>query len=149
MSTTYVQGPAAGTLRTSGITSATVQTTKAYLGSAIDNATNLDAFADIEIVYSYGVAPTAGKTLSVHLLFAADGTNYEEGAGDGTTVTAPVAGSTVRTLSPLADTSTHRKLIQGIPLPPYKFKPLVYNLDTGQSATVTVNVYTRKDQAVG
>ena len=149
MSTTYAQGPAAGTLRTSGIASASVQTTKAYLGSAIDNATNLDAFADIEIVYSYGVSPTASKSLSVHLLYAPDGTNYEEGAGDGTTVTAPVAGSTVRVLTPLADTSTHRKLIVGVPIPPCKFKVLIYNVDTGQTATVTANIYTRKDQTVG
>lgn len=149
MSTTYLIGPAAGTSRSSGIASASVQNTKAYIGSAIDNATNLDAYADIEIVWAYGTNPTASKNLKVYLLYAEDGTNYEEGAGDGSTVTAPLEACLVDAVSPAADTNTHRKLFPAIPIAPYKFKPLVYNLDTGQTATVTLNVFTRKDQAVG
>jgi hypothetical protein len=149
VSTTYTQGPAAGTSRTSGIAAASVQTAKAYIGAAVDNATNLDALADIELVWSFGVAPTANTVLSIHLLWAQDGTNYEEGAGDGTTLTAPLPGTQVGQVNPPADTGTHRRLFQGLPLAPYKFKTLAYNQNTGQTATVTVNVFTRKDQTVG
>ena len=146
---TYNAGPAAGTSRTSGIASASVQSGKAYLGSAIDNQTNLDAYADIEVVWSFAVAPTAGNFLKVHLLFAENGTNYEEGGGDGSTITAPLPGCQVASVSPAADIATHRKLFQGIPIAPYLFKALVENAACGQTATVTLNVYTRKDQIVG
>ncbi len=149
MTTTYNAGPAAGTSRTSGISAASVQTAKAYLGSAVANQTNLDTFADIELVWSFAVAPTAGNFLKVHMLFAEDGTNYEEGAGDGTAITSPLPGCQVASVSPAADTNTHRKLFQGIPLPPYLFKCLVENAACGQTATVTLNVFTRKDQIVG
>jgi hypothetical protein len=149
MSTTYSQGLAAGTSRTSGISSASCQNNKAYIGSAIDNATNLDVFADIELVWSFGTNPTAGNSLKLHLLWSQDGTNYEEGTGDGTTLTSPLPGCLVGTVSPAADTSTHRKLFRDIPLAPYKFKVLGENTATGQTATLTVNVYTRKDQTIG
>jgi len=149
MSTTYSQGLQAGTSRTSGISSQTCQNNKAFLGSAIDNATNLDAFADVELVWSYSVSPTAGNALKLHFLYAQDGTNYEEGTGDGTTLTSPLPGCLVGSVSPAADTSTHRKLFRDIVLSPYKFKVLAENAATGQTATVTVNLYTRKDQTIG
>jgi hypothetical protein len=149
MTQTYLSGPAPGTSRTSGIAAASVQNNKAYLGSAIANQTNLDALADIELVWAFSVAPTVGSFLKVHLLVAEDGTNYEEGSGDGTTITAPLPGCQVAAVSPAADASTHRKLFQGIPLPPYPFKCLVENGATGQTATVTLIVLTRKDQIVG
>lgn len=149
MSTTYLAGPAAGTSRTSGIAAVGIQNNKAKLGSAIANQTNLDALADIEIVWTYASAPTTGYFLRIYLLFAEDGTNYEEGDGDGTTLTDALPGCGVGAVSPAADTGTHRKLLQGIPIPPYLFKVMVKNDATGQTATVTVNVFTRKDQIVG
>lgn len=140
----------AGTSRTSGIASAGVQTTANYLGSVIDNATNLDEVADIQLAYSYGTNPTAAKTLSLHILYAFDGTNYEEGAGDGsgTGDVDPMAHTLLGAVSPTADTSTHYKLFGGVPLLPYKFKLLVRNVDTGQTATVTVTINTRKAVAI-
>jgi hypothetical protein len=127
MSSTYLHGPATPSAQTSGISSASVQTAKAYLGSAIDNATNLDDFAHLEIVWSYATAPTAGNFLKVHFLYSKDGTNYEEGAGDGTTMATPLPGCQVMAVSPAADTNAHRKLSKYIPLAPYPFKILVEN----------------------
>lgn len=140
----------AGTSRTSGIAAASVATTANYIGSEINNATNLDELADIELTYAYGTNPTAAKTLSLHILYAFDGTNYEEGAGDGsgTGDVDPMAHTQIGAVSPAADTSTHRKLFGGVPLLPYKFKLLVRNVDTGQTATVTVTITTRKAVAI-
>jgi len=149
MSTTYTQGLAAGTSRTSGISSASCQNNKAYIGSAIDNSSYLDVFADIELVWAFGTNPTAGNSLKLHILYAQDGTNYEEGTGDGTTLTSPLPGCIVGSVSPAADTSTHRKIFRDIVLAPFKFKILAENSATGQTATITVNVYTRKDQTIG
>ena len=148
MSTTYTQSLAASASRTSGISSQTIATAHAYLGSAIDNATNLDPYADIEAVWSYGSAPTVSKTVKIHLLWSQDATNYEEGSDSGTE-TPPLPGCLVAVFSPPADTSTHRKLFQGIPLSPYKFKAFVENVDTAQTITITLNISTRSDKAVG
>lgn len=150
MSTTYVSGPATGTSRTSGISSQSVANNKAYLGAAIDNSVNLDAIADIELVWSFGVAPNGTSPLQVFLLYAQDGTNYEDGLGDGSsTTTVPSLRDLIGVVTPPADTSTHRERFADVVLAPYKFKVLVYNAQTGQTATVTVNVATRKDQTVG
>lgn len=142
-------GPVAGTSRTSGISSASVATTANYLGSAIDNATNLDSIADIEFVWSYATAPTANTSLRLYILYAFDGTNYEEGAGDGTGTgdVDPLPHCLIRSVSPPADTSAHRACFS-VPIEPYKFKLLVMNVDTGQTATVTVNVKTRKEAQI-
>lgn len=138
-------GLVGGTSRTSGISSAAVQNGYNYLGSAIDNATNLDDVADIELVYAYGTNPTAAKTLSLCILYSFDGTNYEEGGGDGAggSDVDPMGHTLIGAVSPAADTSTHRKLMS-IALLPYAFKLLVRNVDTAQTATVTVTLKTRK-----
>lgn len=142
-------GLVAGNARTSGISAVSVATTANKLGDAIDNATNLDDLADIQIQWAYGSNPTASKTLSLHILYAFDGTNYEEGAGDGTGTgdVDPMAHTLVTSVSPAADTSTHRKLVS-IDLLPYKFKLLVRNVDTAQTATVTITITTRKAKQI-
>lgn len=138
-------GLAAGTTRTSGIAAAVVQNAANYLGSAIDNATNLDDFADIEVVWAYGTNPTASKSLKLYLLYAHNGTNYEDGAGDGTgTGDVDPLASSIKTITPPVDTSTHRLVVGDVPLLPLAFKVLFANVDTGQTATVTVNIKTRK-----
>lgn len=142
-------GALGGTTRTSGIAAAAIASGANYLGSAIDNATNLDDIADIEIVWAYATAPTASKTLSLHLLYAMDGTNYEEGAGDGTGTgdVDPLACTEITAISPAADTSTHRKFIS-VDIAPYACKLLVRNVDTAQEAAVTVNIKTRKSAQI-
>lgn len=142
-------GNVAGSSRTSGIAAASVATAANYLGSEIDNATNLDDIADIELAWSYTSAPTAAKTLSLHLLYALDGTNYEEGAGDGsgTGDVDPLASTLITAVSPTADTSAHRRVLS-VPLLPYKFKLLVRNVDTAQTAAVTVLIKTRRSAQI-
>jgi hypothetical protein len=131
-----------GVSRASGITSASLTAGANYLGSAIDNSTNLDLYADIEIVWSCSLTPTADAVLEVYLLYSLDGTNYEDGS---TSVDpkAPMAGA-----APVyADTATHRYLIRGVSLEPLAFKALVKS-EINQAATVTVNIITYREQVV-
>jgi len=129
-----------GTSRTTGISSAAVASASNVIGSAIDNATNLDDLADFEIQWSYSTAPTANKSLRLYAIYSYDGTNYE----DGDTTNEPVRATLIRAWSPPADTATHRMVVGGCALLPYSFKLLVRNHDTGQTVTVTVACSTRK-----
>ena len=123
----------AATSRTSGFSSTTIADGANNSGSAIANQTNLDELLTAEFVWSYGSAPTASKTVKVHLLYSVDGTNYEEAASH----------NLVGVFSPAADTSTHRVVvIRDEPLLPHAFKIHVENVDTGQTITLTVNAYT-------
>jgi len=124
-----------GTSRTTGFSSTVIANGAETTGSEIDNATNLDEILDCEIIWSYGTAPTANKTVEVWALYSFDGTNYTTRA-DG--------GILLRAFSPPADTATHRMPILNVWLVPYKFKLHVRNVDTGQPITVTVNAQTRK-----
>jgi hypothetical protein len=126
-----------GTSRATGFSSTVIDHTNETTGSEIDNATNLDEILDCEIVWSYGTAPTANKTVEIWLLYSFDGTNYTTRA-DG--------GILLRAFSPPAvgSNTLYRLPILGVWLMPYKFKLHVRNVDTGQSITVTVNAKTRK-----
>jgi hypothetical protein len=131
-----------------------IQTAANYLTPAVDNSdtTNgLRDLADIEVQYAFASAPTANTTLQVYLVYAFDGTNYEPGAGDGTGTgdVDPHAKCLIAAL-PVAAVTTQQGpyLIEDVPLLPYPFKVLVQNNATGQTATVTVKIRTRRDAQI-
>jgi hypothetical protein len=96
------------------------------LGAEIDNSTGLDTFLDLEVyVDTQGSARSAGAYISVHVIKALDGTNYEDYAGS----TPPA----IWTRSMDAAT-TARRLASEFPLPAGqgKFKLYVVN-HTGQA----------------
>lgn len=120
--------------RTTGIAAQAIAGAAAFLGSEIDGAG--DTHLDIALTYAYGVAPTANAPLSVFLVFAADGTNYDD-------VTYYFVGQ----IPVGANTSTHYKSFVSIPIPPSKFKIRVLNGEATQGVTATVTAKTYK-QAV-
>jgi len=131
-----------GTSRSTGISNQSISLGYNYLSSTeIDNSTNLDDLADFEVIWQYSSTPTANKSLRLYIVYSFDGTNYEDAASD---TTEPVQLTLVRAWSPPADAASHRMVVGGFPLLPYKFKLLVRNHDTGQTVTVTVNCVTRK-----
>lgn len=134
-------GHEGSTSRTTGIAAQAIVAGANFLGSAIDNATNLDLFADIEVAFVCGVAPTANTVLEVYLLYSIGGTNYED--GDATPVD-PKA-NPVGTAAAYNDTNTHYQTIKGVPLRPSLFKILVKS-ELNRDATVTVLCYTNKRQ---
>lgn len=123
----------AASSRTSGISSQTIADGADFTGSAIDNSANLDAELNAEMVWSYGSAPTASKSVNLYLLYSKDGTNYE-----------PIdPKNQIASFSPPTDTSTHRlMLVRGLMLLPKAFKLAAKNVDTGQTITLTVNAET-------
>ena len=119
----------------------------AYASAAIDNSTNLDAFCHIKITWTGTTShlPVAGDPLKFYLLYAADGTNYEDGTpstNDGST-----APPTATPLNPdcfigvasmYNDANAHTYVIRDRALLPFKFKLLVVNGSTGDSSSAVV-----------
>lgn len=120
--------------RTTGIAAQAISGAAAFVGSAI--SAGGDTHLDIALTYAFGSAPTANVPLSVYLVFAADGTNYDD-------VTYVLVGQ----IPVGANTSTHYKSFVGVPIPPSLFKIRVLNGDASQSVTVTATAKTYK-QAV-
>lgn len=97
-------------------------------GTALDNATNLDKYAYLEVAVTFAVAPSATAYLNIYMVMAPDGTNYADGSGS----VAPGADTLIVTIPILASTSAQRKTVGPIWLPPTKVKFLLEN-QSGQA----------------
>ena len=155
MTNTYTHELAAGASRTSGIAAHTLNTLCHFAGAEIDNSVNKDEFLDLDVLITLAATPVAGAPVNVHILYAIDGTNYEDGipaTNDGTAAASPApnANSLVDSHGVLASSSAQRWTIREVPLLPYKFKIVVYN-GTAKSCTslLTVLAYGRKLETVG
>lgn len=101
------------------------------IGAEYDNATNLYTFGLFEVNVQFGSNPTAGTTISLYLIPAPDGTNYDDyttGGSPYAPLTAYIGGF------PVQATTSAQKIPLGvggyqglIPLPPCKFKAFVVN----------------------
>jgi hypothetical protein len=132
----------AGTSRTTGISGVTINNGAGSLGSEIDNGTNKDQFVSLDLAFTAASAPTAGSPWYVYVLYAIDGTDYEDGGASTQPSKTPVA-----TFGAPADTSAHRRNQVNIPLAPFKLKLLVWNA-TGQNSAsnaVTLLAYSHND----
>lgn len=91
-------------------------------------------WCDLELVVTYGVAPTANTGVSVWLLQSQDGTNYEDGDASVTPARAPDA------VFPLRSVTTAQRIVVGrVPLPPGLIKVLTKNDGTGQAMAASGN----------
>ena len=61
--------------RTTGIAAQSIANAAGFVGSAIDNATNLDDTLDLQVTINCATAPAANTVLYVYLLLSIDGTN--------------------------------------------------------------------------
>ena len=129
----------AATARTTGFAAQAIANTASHLGDEINNATNKDLYLSLEALYQYATAPTASKNVDFYILYAFDGTNYEEAS----------AARIIATLSPAADTAAHRRvLVESLLLLPFPFKLHVLNKDTEQTITLTLDARTHNEEAV-
>ena len=107
------------------------------ISSAFDNtqgqAGDGYTLCDLELVVTYGTAPTANTGVSVWFLGSQDGTNYEDG---GTSVTPARMADVVLPL--LASTSAQR-IVQRVVLPAGLLKVLAKNDGTGQAMAASGN----------
>jgi hypothetical protein len=127
---------AAATSRTTGISAQSIANGAGYVGSEIDNATNLDDTMDIEVIINCSTAPTANLVLYVYVLYALDGTNYEDGSSSQVPVGVPMIAIPARNV-----TGAQRVMFRGMTISPLKFKILCWN-SLGQTSTTTVTAKT-------
>lgn len=98
----------------------------------IDNTTDLNLYHDLTLTLAaQGVARSAGATVTVYLVMALDGTNFD----DVNETTAEVAAVFPLDAAVTARQSTRRD----IPVPPGKFKYFVRNT-TGQTFAASGNL---------
>lgn len=100
--------------------------------AAIDNTTNLDLYHDLTLtIATMGVARSAGATVSVYLVMALDGSNYD----DTNSTTAELVA-----VFPLdAVTTARQSTRRDVPIPPGLFKYFAVN-NTGQTLAASGNL---------
>lgn len=124
------------TARTSGISAESVAAGANFLGAEIDFSSIKDTDAAISIAFECGSAPTANKTLELYILYAPDGTNYEDGGTsvDPTGVPAGIVAARAVTTAQRGPTIVAKIL-------PFKAKLLIKS-ELDQTAAVTVSILT-------
>lgn len=155
MTTTYTSSLGVGTPRTTGIATQTLNTVSRFAGAEIDNSVNLDEQCDIVLLFTLAATPTAGDPIKVYILYAMDGTNYEDGiptTNDGAHDDGYAANPSaqVASIGTLAVATAQKMTLRGIGLRPYKFKLMIYN-GTTKSCTslLTVLLYGTKGTVAG
>jgi hypothetical protein len=115
---------------------------KAVTTNTVDNDSNCDLFANIWVNYTFAATPSSNLYLEVYLLYY-DGSGYEDG-GSSVDPKSPVAG----VVPVYADSGvSHKYLLRGIPIEPYKFKVLVKN-PANANVNVSIRVDTYNQQVV-
>jgi hypothetical protein len=101
-----------------------------------DNTPGTDTgytMAEVELVVSFGTAPTVGTGISVWWLQKPDGTNAEDG---GTSVT-PARPPDV--VVPVRAVTGAQRIVVDAGIPPGPFRPLLRNEGTGQAFAASGN----------
>ena len=114
---------------TAPISGASINAAAGSLGTQYDNETNKHRFASFQVTATHGTAPVAGEAWLLYFVLAQDNTNDEDG---GTAVQPQKPAETFFAVR--AVTSAQKVTRFSVPLPPFKFKPLLWN-DTSQNAT--------------
>lgn len=91
-------------------------------------AANRYPWCDVEILWAYAVAPTAGQSIDIYFVYAVDGTNYALWTGSNTpaSVVAPPE-ALKQSYRVYANTSATRLVLENIPLQPYPVKLAMVN----------------------
>jgi hypothetical protein len=108
------------------------------ISGAVDNTADLDFWDDVELVVTYGTAPSAGGTVELYLVESVDGTNY----GDGGSGVAPPATTLVGVFPLRAVTTAQRIMVRGVMIPPLNFKYVAVN-KAGQATAASGNTLKR------
>lgn len=86
------------------------------------NAANLDRFADVELLVTFGTAPIADLSVNLFIRATLDGTNFEDASGARPPSNGAVA------VFPLANVTTQQRIIaRGIILPVWDFQWYLQN----------------------
>lgn len=116
---------------------------RSAVGTEIDNGTNLDQYGKVEIVLG-SLASVAGGTLTLYMVTAPGGTNYE----DGSATVDPGAHTIVAVMGVNAATAAKRIMSPVFPMQPGKSK-FILRQDLGVAFAATgntVTLYTSNDE---
>lgn len=107
-------------------------------GSVYDNTVGAGGgdgyiLCDLELVATFGTAPTAGTAVSVWFLLSQDGTNYEDGSSSVTPARSPDC------VLPVRAVTTAQRVVRRAWLPWGKITPLLKNDGTGQAFAASGN----------
>lgn len=102
-------------------------------GSALTLTSAGYLVGEVELVVTFGVAPTASTGASVWFLREVDGTNYEDGSSSVTPARAPDV------VLPVRAVTTAQRIVVPCLLPPGTFTPLLRNDGTGQAFAASGN----------
>lgn len=114
MSTTTKHGPLNGSPTTllSTALNSLADSTNSSSSSTYDNSTSLYLVADVELVVTYGTAPTAGNTVELYICDSIDGTNFAD---------ASQSSAELWCVFPLQNTTSAQRIVRrDLPLPPGK-----------------------------
>jgi acyl-coenzyme A thioesterase PaaI-like protein len=89
--------------------------------------------AEVELVATYGVAPTANTGVSVWFLRAIDAANYEDGDASTTPARPPDV------VLPVRAVTSAQRVTRRCVVPPGTWKPLLKNDGTGQTMAASGN----------
>lgn len=107
------------------------------LGAAFSNNVggtgNGYTLCDLQLVVTFGTAPSANTGLTLWLLGSQDGATFEDGSSSVTPARMPEC------VFPVRAVTTQQVIIRRILLPFGIFKPLLQNTGTGQSLASTGN----------
>ena len=107
--------------------------------AAIDNTTALDLFDDLTLTLATQSARSAGATVTVLMVQALDGTNYDDAQ--------VTCGQMVAVFSLDAATTARQVSARDVPIPPGLFKYFVLN-NTGQAFAASGNLLERRPHSV-
>jgi hypothetical protein len=108
--------------------------------SAIDNTSNLDLYDDLTFtIATQGGARSAGATVSVLMVQALDGTNYDD--------VDTTCGQLVAVFPLDAATTARQVSVRDVPIPPGLFKYFVRN-NTGQAFASSGNILERRPHSI-
>lgn len=90
--------------------------------------------AELELLVTFALAPTANTACYVWLLREVDGTNFEDGSATVTPTRNPDAIFTVRAVA-----TAQRIIVPVYGIPPGNYRPLIRNAGTGQAFSASGN----------
>ena len=124
MSATIQLGPYRGvvSVMTTELNAIAASTGKA-ISAALDNSTDQDLFADLELAVDYVSAPTAGGVIELYVLPSVDGSVYP----DGSATVLPQSSLYVGGFAVRAVTTAQVMVLRGVALPPGLFKYVIQN----------------------
>jgi hypothetical protein len=134
----YTQGSNTSALTTE--LNSLANNTYSAAGSAQDNSSNHDIWADFLATVTFGTSPTVGTSLDLYVMPALESSSqvYSDGGG----AVAPSGALYVGSFILRAVTTAQNVHVRQVPLPPGSWRVVLHNNGTGQTLAASGNTVT-------